>query len=248
MEWAKIFYQRQNELAGVYTGEIEVHHHEKAKLITTAVNAKRVLELGAGGGQVACATALLDYDVTAIELNPTLADHAQKLAHVHQLENIHIITDDFYTVTLDGKFDVISYWDGFGIGTDADQVRLLKRCRLWLNDKGAVLIDMNTPWYWAQVAGREMTFGTAQRRYGFDAQNCRMTDTWWQVDEPQNSVIQSLRCYSPADLSLLLKEADLGLDAAISGGAVDYDKGAYLPKVPLEQAMSFMAIIHPLEK
>ena len=38
-----------------------------------------------------------------------------------------VVQGDFYEVELDGTFDVVCYFDGFGIGSDADQRRLLRR-------------------------------------------------------------------------------------------------------------------------
>ncbi|MFN5457566.1 MAG: hypothetical protein ACK5BX_41150, partial [Bradyrhizobium sp.] len=37
------------------------------------------------------------------------------------------LADRDYTIELAGRFDVVCYWDGFGIGSDADHRRLLRR-------------------------------------------------------------------------------------------------------------------------
>jgi len=245
MEWTHHFYQRQNDLTGIYTGDIQDRHSQKADLIKQHhPTAKTVLELGAGGGQMACASALAGYDVTAIELTSSLANHAQNLANQHHIKNLKLLNDDFYTVALSKKFDVITYWDGFGIGTDNDQIRLLKRCASWLKPHGLILMDIMTPWYWSQANGQTMTFGEAQRRYDFDAEMCRMLDTWWHTDSPEDKITQSLRCYSPADLRLLLQNTELQvINIAETGGAVDYATGNYSPHVDLNQAMSYVAKI-----
>jgi cyclopropane fatty-acyl-phospholipid synthase-like methyltransferase len=245
MDWVHQFYQRQNELLGVYTGDIEDHHRQKAELIKqqhpTATN---ILELGAGGGQVACASALAGYDVTAIELVSSLANHAQTLANQHHINNLTLINDDFYTVTIHDKFDVITYWDGFGVGTDDEQIQLFRRCASWLKSGGLILMDISTPWYWAQASGQMMTFGKTKRRYGFDANDCRLLDTWWHIESPEDKVTQSIRCYSPADLRLLLKEANLELiGIAETGGAIDRSTGNFSANVELHRAMSYVAKI-----
>lgn len=43
------------------------------------------------------------------------------------------------------------YIDGFGIGEDADQLRILKRINGWLNEDGYALRDIYEPNYWRQV-------------------------------------------------------------------------------------------------
>jgi hypothetical protein len=70
---------------------------------------------------------------------------------------------------------------------------------------------LDTTWYWAGAAGREMRFGEVTRRYEFDADECRLLDRWWLVDTEHEEVTQSLRCYAPADLRLLLEGTDLVL-------------------------------------
>ncbi len=98
---------------------------EKAALIEefTGDGTKRVLELGAGGGQGAAAAADLGHSVVAVELVPSLAAQAQRLAATRETGRMTVINEDFCTVSLDGHFDVVCYWDGFGIGTDDDQRR-----------------------------------------------------------------------------------------------------------------------------
>jgi hypothetical protein len=41
--------------------------------------------------------------------------------------SLRAIEGDFYETEPPGKFDVVAYFDGFGIGTDEDQRRLLRR-------------------------------------------------------------------------------------------------------------------------
>ena len=175
------------------------------------VLARRVLELGAGGGQNAAAAADAGYDVIAVELVPASVAHARNLAQATRTGTLVVHKADFYTIDLEGPFDVVCYWDGFGVGSDADQRRLLRRIATWLAPDGHALIDISTPWYWAHAAGQEMQVGHAMRRYDFDADACRLLDTWWPVDDPDQRVTQYLRCYSPADLRLLLEGSGLRL-------------------------------------
>ncbi len=184
----------------------------------------RLLELGAGAGQFA-AQAAARWQVVAVERVAALA----ALARARLSPPSEVIEGDFYAVDPPGPFDVIAYLDGFGIGTDADQQRLLERIAGWLAPEGAAIVEIYAPWFWARAAGREQRLGDrAMRRYGFDAAGCRMHDTWWPVHDPSAAKTQSLRCYSPADLQLLLAPTPLSLTATwpaglASGGSPDAD-------------------------
>lgn len=243
MDWALEFYTKQNTWSGVYEEPINEGHRQKAGWIEelTGPGQKRVLELGAGGGQVAAAMAALGHEVVAVEQVPMLCAHAQKLAAEVKAGKLSVLQADFYAVTLDGSFDVVCYYDGFGIGSDADQRRLLKRIAGWLAPTGNALIEIGTPWYAASVDGRGWTVGQAERRYNFDADHCRWLDTWWPVGQPEQQVQQSIRCYSPADLRLLVEATGLQLQHIKPGGTVDWVQGKWLPAVPLAQAMNYVA-------
>jgi SAM-dependent methyltransferase len=245
MDWPQDFYAKQGEWSGCYTGLPEQGDHHRAEVVSDALAGRpsRILELGAGGGQSACATAQRGHDVTAVELVARSAVHARSLASHAAPGTLRIVEGDFYTLELSGPFDAICYWDGFGVGTDEQQQRLLKRIAGWLSVSGIVLLDVYTPWYWAKVAGRQMDAPTFTRRYGFDADGCRMLDDWWPAGRPAERVTQSLRCYSPQDLRLLTAGAGLAVVEVVAGGAVDYEAGAYLPSVPLEHAMQYRAVL-----
>ena len=243
MDWVEEFYARQDEWAGVYSGEVTDRERERIAQLEHLAGGgvKHILELGAGGGQAAAAAAEAGYQVTAIELVPTAAAHAQKLAQRNYSGSLTVLQGSFYNVDLPEQFDVVCYWDGFGVGTDQDQRHLLQRIADWLAPAGCALLDINTPWYWAHTAGREMRTETFAWRYGFDARNCRMLDCWWPPQRAREAVTQSLRCYSPADLTLLLEGTGLRLQDVVPGGAVDYVAGTYREQAPLEQAMQYTA-------
>lgn len=245
MDWAPGFYARQFELMDEPGGwDIQPTHREIALSVhALAAPPARVLELGAGGGQVAAALADLGYDVVAVELVPEIAVRAQELAATPRLGTMTALQGNFYEIALDGMFEVVCYWDGFGIGSDADQRRLLRRVRGWLSPGGHALIEVYTPWYWAQAAGRTMRVGRAVRRYDFDGCGNRMLDRWWSEADPASAVTQSLRCYAPADLELLLEGAGLQLVAVTPGGYYDAEADRYEADVPLARAMSYVATL-----
>jgi len=88
-----------------------------------------------------------------------------------------------------------------------------------------------------------MKWEDAARRYDYDADLHRMLDTWWPVDDPSAAVTQSLRCYAPDELRRLLGSTGLALIDVHPGGAYDHDAGVYRERVPLEEAMQYVAIL-----
>jgi hypothetical protein len=178
--------------------------------------------------------------VVAVELVPAAAHKARQLASAADVA-VTVVEGDFYAVDVAGPLDVVCYWDGFGIGSDDDQRWLLQRIADWLPTGGCALIDVNTPWYWAHVAGQEMHWERVSRRYDVDAEGCRMIDHWWQHSNETETVAQSLRCYSPADLELLLTGIPLHLSTVEPGGAVDHVSGTYREPVPLRETMQYLA-------
>ena len=248
MDWVANFYTKQNEWSGCYLGDVTNMHRQKAALIELFIGpgSKRILELGAGGGQVAAAMADLGHTVVAIEIIPTLIAHAQQLAAQTRPGRLRVVAGDFHTLPLEETFDIVCYWDGFGIGTDADQRQLLHRITGWLVSTGSALIEVFTPWYAASVAGKGWQVGQAERRYEFDAEECRWLDTWWPIGQPSQSVRQSLRCYSPADLRLLIEPTGLWLNRVKPGGTIDWEKQQYVPSAPLAQAISYVAQLCPI--
>lgn len=243
MEWVEDFYTKQNEWLGVYKGGVTDVDRQNAAVLhrLSGIRIGRVLELGAGGGQNAAATADLGYTVTAVELVPSAVQEAQQLITPTRQDKLHIIQGDFYQIDFDDSFDIVCYWDGFGVGTDEDQRQLLKRIAGWLRPTGCALIEIYGPAYWAEAAGRQMNFGTVSRRYDFDRENRRMLDSWWPNGRERKMVTQSLRCYDPSELQILLQGTGLTLAFVESRGAYDVAKGQFLPNVPLEESMSYLA-------
>lgn len=247
MKWVKGFYTKQYEWMDLNDEDMLEAENERLNHLENFSDepVQSILELGGGKGYFAVAAAKKGYDVTVIELTENAVAHIHKLAKTHNVtEKITVIHGDFYQIELPDQFDAVCYWDSFGIGTDADQQRLLKRIRQWLKRDGSAFIDIYTPWFWAGASGQSMSFANGiQRAYGFDAVNCRMLDSWWEVDQAQGKVMQSLRCYSPADLQLLMSGLNLNVVHYEPGGAMDYDAGQYIEKAPLHKAMAYLAVI-----
>ena len=241
-EWdARSFYERQEELSRAYSGDVSDHHRSKAALIGLHCGrTRRVLELGAGGGQMAVATAELGFTVDAVELSPALAAHARELAACTGV-GVHVIEGDFYTVSIGDRYGAVTYWDGFGIGTDSDQ----RRCFVAFASGSPMTggrSSTSTP-RGIGAAGRQMTVGTARHRYDFDAPTQTMVDTWWSDGAPAERVSQRLRCYAPDELERLLETAGLILELMLPGGAYDHDRAIYRESAALDDAMSYTAVI-----
>jgi len=259
MNWVKDFYTKQNEWLGIYLGEIEEMHHQRAQLLHEYIQSQpqcpdasqiRVLELGAGGGQTAVALAQLGYSVTTVELLSDSVQHAQNLAQSHGTQaNMQILQGDFYDIELPlNQFQLICYFDSFGIGSDDDQQRLLRRVAAWLDKKqpySRVVIEIGSTSYWGATArGRSMDLGGCQRSYDFDPFESRLLDHWHLHESPQEVYSQSLRCYMPADLRLLLRATGLQLLGAKAGGKVDYNAMIFVADgVPLAECMTYYALM-----
>jgi len=232
MEWVKEFYDKQEKWTRCYTGPITEYHIDRVREVEKVVGSasKKILELGSGGGQFAVAASSRGHKVVAVELNNNLVEHGQELARLEST-NLKFIAGNFYDVFVEDKFDVVCYWDGFGIGSDTDQRMLLKRISNWLKPNGKAFIDIYTPWYWAYASGQKTIFQSFERCYGFEPYECRMIDKWWPKDNESLAVKQSLRCYSPADLKMLMEGTELMVESIQPGGAMDYENMVFVEKV-----------------
>jgi len=186
----------------------------------------RVLGPGAGHGTTGTGAAQAGHAVTAVEISDRV-DFASRLTPDVAPGDLTIIKDDFFSVELPGQYDIVCYWDGFGVGSDADQRRLLRRIAAqWLRPGGTALIDVYNPFVWARWHGdEEHRTPDPDRGYAhelferttFDPVPRTATDTWWEAGRPDDRISQTLRCYTPADLALLLSGTTLQLTAITVG-------------------------------
>ena len=139
MNWSESFYTRQAEVPGIYTSAIYPFTTTLAARVTAHLGGpRRVLELGSGAGQFAVAAALLGHDVTALERVPLLVEHTHALSETHGVQPT-VKQADFYTIQLPAAhYHAVCYWDGFGIGSDEDQRRLLRRGAGWPQTAGCI--------------------------------------------------------------------------------------------------------------
>lgn len=238
MEWVREFYSRTGAWWGGAEARITDEDHRRVAALRRHAGAApgRVLELGAGYGATATATARAGHAVTAVEISDR-ADFAAGLAGEAAPGSLTIIKGDFFTVRPEGQFDAVSYWDGFGVGSDADQRRLLRRIAGdWLRPGGVALIDVYNPIVWARWHGDveerlpRPDVGYEHHlheRVTFDPVTCTATDTWWDADAPDDKISQRLRCYTPADLELLVDGTGLTL-STIEAGDLRQEECSYL--------------------
>jgi SAM-dependent methyltransferase len=239
-DWVKDFYTQ----AGIWWGkdpQAAGMHEERVQLIERLCGpgVKRVLDLGAGPGRTAAALADMGHAVVGVELNPTDAGYARELLETPRKGRLDFLEADFYTVDLQGRFDVVTCWQVFGLGSDSDQRRLLRRIsQEWLAPEGNVLLDVYNPAGPAHDAGREWRLaplpgvpGSVEmfERCRYDPIQGRWIDEWQPTAHPENALAQTLRCYTPADLLLLLEGTGLRLQRVeIEGQAVDFQTNRIL--------------------
>lgn len=81
-------------------------------------------------------------------------------------------------------------------------------------------MDVFNPFVWASWHGDEEHLEPdpaagyhheLRERTTFDPVTCTATDTWWDTADPGRVLSQHLRCYTPADLALLLTGTGLAL-------------------------------------
>lgn len=239
--WTESFYPQQDALTGCYTAPIHPFHTALASRVTAQLGRPgTLLELGAGGGQFAVSAALLGHAVTALDLWAGAGEFTRRLARTQGV-NVEVVTGSFYDAPLPRTFDAVCYWDGFGIGKDAEQRHLLTRLHDWLAPAGTGFVEVYTPWYWARHAGFTRQDEAYTQGYGFEADGCRMTDTY--TPAAGDPITQSLRCYSPADLRLLLAGTGLTLTGLWPGGEYDPGTRTWHPEVPLARAQSYTALL-----
>ncbi|WP_249999281.1 cyclopropane-fatty-acyl-phospholipid synthase family protein [Actinoplanes sp. M2I2] len=228
MDWVEGFYSRTGAWWGRAEARIGERDHRRLALLHehAGVGPRRVLELGSGYGTTAAVAARAGHSVTAVEISDRV-DYAAAFVKDVGSGDLTVVKDDFYAVRLEGQFDVVCYWNGFGVGSDADQRRLLGRVVTdWLRPGGVALIDVFNPFVWARWDG-DTEHKVADPEHGyehelfeqtvFDPVTCTAIDTWWEAGRPDDKISQSLRCYTPADLELLIAGTGLHLTAISVG-------------------------------
>ena len=252
-DWIKDFYDQTAIWWGA-DSEIPEEDQWRAQTVERLCGPgpKRVLELGCGAGHTAAATANLGHDVTGIDISTRRIQQAKDNFPNPLKGQLTFIEADFYTVQFEKRFDVIVYWDGFGVQTDADHRRLFQLIAgEWLALGGSFLVEVaNTVWV-ARNAGKEMRLDPLEgvpgsvvmlRRWHFDALHSRWIDEWIPTQNPENALSQTLRCYTPADLVLLSEGTGLKVKyLEVSGQPIDLAPEKIILNEALLTEYSFLA-------
>jgi SAM-dependent methyltransferase len=213
----------------------------------------RILDLGTGPGGNAAALADRGHQVVAVEVSERVR-YARELTKAPRKGSLTVLQADFFTLELAGRFDVVTCWQVFGVGSDRDQRHLLQRiARHWLAPGGAVLMDVYCPFRPAREAGNTEVLpplpsvpGSVEmtERCHFDPVQCRWIDEWEPTASPHQTMAQTLRCYSPADLMLLLQGTGLALTRLeVDGREVDMGPGIVTRSGPLMEAWSYVVTL-----
>lgn len=258
-DWIRDFYDRAAVWWGPDPQEPGVHEARRAAVERLAgPGPLRVLELGSGSGYSAAALADAGHDVVAVELSPRRAARARELAAAPRRGSLTCLEGDFYRVRVPGRFQVVCCWETFGLGTDPDQRRLLRRISgEWLAPGALVLMDVYCPFRPARDAGTEVRLpplagvpGSVEmfERCHFDPRHSRWIDEWVPVEHPAEALAQSIRCYSPADLALLLEGTGLALrEIEVAGEALDIGTPGSDQRITISPALleawSYLAVL-----
>lgn len=203
-----------------------------------------ILELGAGSGGTAVCYAKAGHQVTAVEISDQRVKNMHQWAYESHVNNLNVIQADIYTVNLSQRYDVICYWNGFGVGDDAAQRYLLTRMRQeWLNASGFILLTIFSPWWWSRQAGQKIMLNklahvpTSIDNYrwrDYDPVHNRFYEYWQPVDGSHHVVCQHYRCYAPADFHLLLEGTRLSVEYwKVDYQQIDTDQAAHDTQHPL---------------
>lgn len=178
---------------------------------------KNLLELGAGTGETASFLAAAGYTVTAVDISERNYALLSKVAA--QCSGVTALKGDFLTVAIPGQFDAVCLFETFGMGTDAEQRELLQRIASeWLVPGGIVIMDVYHPFGPIRKAGFSQSLDRLENVAGsvdmtersfYDAILGRWIDEWEPVGNSAATRRQSVRCYTPADLLLLLEGTGL---------------------------------------
>ena len=80
----------------------------------------------------------------------------------------------------------------------------------------------------------------------FDPVHCRWVDEWQPTAAPEKTLAQTIRCYTPADLLLLLEHTGLMLKRIeVDGQAIDFHDEKMALSETLLEAWGYLAQLVP---
>jgi SAM-dependent methyltransferase len=199
---------------------------------------KRVLDLGAGSGETASYLAARGYKVTAVDASPACAECIRRRAGNEK--GLEVYEGDFLSLRVPGTFDAVCLFESFGLGTDSEQRALLSRiAEEWLAPGGCAIVDVYHPYGPTRENGTSIRLDRLEGIPGsvdmteytfYDGVEGRWIDLWEPVGNKEASRRQSIRCYTPADLALLLDGTGMRIDKVeFESKPVALEKASYDP-------------------
>ncbi|MDX9954278.1 MAG: class I SAM-dependent methyltransferase [Anaerolineae bacterium] len=229
--WIKEFYDAAAEWWGFswYEGENLQPRLERVERFAGSPP-KRLLELAAGTGETAAFLAAAGYAVTALDLSAKNYELMSQVAAKYPL--LTALQGDYLTAAIPGTFDAVCLFESFGLGSDREQRQLLQRIAAeWLAPGGVIIMDVYHPFGPIRLAGTAQSLDRLEdvpgsvdmtERSYYDAVLGRWIDEWEPVENIAAARRQSIRCYTPADLLLLLEGTGFEIShAEFAGQAFD---------------------------
>lgn len=213
VDWIKSFYDSAADWWGEswYNGE-NLQGRLQVVQQYGSQDDKRILELAAGTGETAAYLCDHGYSVTAVDTSKRNIAFLCEIKKSRSL--LRVVEGDFLKVRIEEKFSTICMFEAFGMGSDQDQKKLLKKIRKnWLQEGGVFILDVYHPFGPIRAAGQKRILdrledipgSVAMTEYSYyDGIKDRWIDVWEPIHDKESARIQSIRCYSPADLILLL--------------------------------------------
>lgn len=189
----------------------------RLELVERYGKGRDILELAAGTGETAAFLCDRGYSVCAVDIceaNIGLLRKAQATR-----PSLEVVEGDYLSIRLDRKFKTVCLFETFGLGSDRQQRALLRRIQEeWLEDDGVLIMDVYHPYGPIKYAGRRFELDRLDGVPGsvdmteytwYDPVRNRWIDIWEPRDDKAGARTQSIRCYSPADLALLMDGSGL---------------------------------------
>jgi hypothetical protein len=108
-------------------------------------------------------------------------------------------------------------------------------------------MDVFSAWWWVRQSGKEeWKSANLMQGFDFDPVKSRFIDSWWPVNDKTKVITQYIRCYSPADLLLLLEGTGLELvSVEVKGKEIDLSRTDHNMSAPLWEEWKYLVKIVP---
>jgi SAM-dependent methyltransferase len=233
VDWIKSFYDSAADWWGAswYNGENLQGRLEIIRQYGNQDN-QHILELAAGTGETAAYLCDHDYSVTAVDISKRNIELMCEMKK--NRPSLQVVEGDLLKVQISEKFPTICMFEAFGMGSDQDQRMLLKRIKMdWLQKGGVFILDVYHPCGPIKAAGQKRILDRLENIPGsvdmteysyYDGIKNRWINIWEPVNDKESARIQSIRCYTPADLILLLEGTGLIVQKIVyRGREIDFE-------------------------